>query len=310
MNLEVPVMKYLLRVCSVVCTSLIVSAVLAGCTTTRGTIPPVVTLRDIANMERIAQGETIQLSENAWLFLPRGYEIPSSGEFLLTVHFHDAVWFAIEEHARRGVSNPLLIYSGLVGSSAYRAPFESGTLFAELMGEVENQLRAKGASANPHVGEVEISSFSAGYGAVREILKNPDYVEKIRSVVLADSMYASYIEPGVDHRPLPEQMVSFIEYARLAVKGEKTFVVAYSSVHPGNYASTAECAAALVEALGGRLKPVAAGSLDASAPALDYPLIARYDRRGLHVWGYACDDPKAHMAQARALADFWLALNQ
>jgi hypothetical protein len=283
---------------------------LIGCATTRQIVPPTVTLRDIAHMARVAKGETAQTSEHTWIYIPEGYRVPDNGEVFLTVHFHDAVWFFVEEHWRRGARNPVLIYSGLVGSSAYKKPFDDPTLFRKLLDDVVVQLKQRGAPQNTHITGVEISSFSAGYGAVREILKVPEYVDLIHSIVLADSNFAGYVDAEKDRRPVPEHIATFIEFAKLAAVGKKLFVVAFSSVYPGTYASPRECAEAMMKAIGGRLKPVKPGSLPSAAPGLDYPLILRYDKGRLHVWGYGGNDPKAHMAQARALADFWRAVEK
>jgi hypothetical protein len=141
---------------------------------------------------------------------------------------------------------------------------------------------------------------------VREIIKTPEYVDLIDSIILADSMYAGFANPGTgDRSPKPEHVQSFIDFARLAVTGEKKFLIVYSSIVTKNYASAADCAQALVKSIGGKLKPVKPESLPCAAPELDYPLIARYDKGGLHVWGYGGDTPEAHMAPARTLADFW-----
>jgi len=271
-------------------------------------VPPIVTLRDIAGMDRIAEGELISLGEHVRLFIPRGYSPPESGELSLTVHFHGAFWFAMEEHARRGATNPLLMYGGLQGSSAYKEPFLNRELFGNLLREVESELE-KRDEIPIRVSGVEISSFSAGYGAVREILKSPEYVEMIDAVILADSMYAAFANPGTEDRTPREEHVSpFIDFARLAAKGNKIFIVAHASMVTKDYASPTDCARYLVSTLGESLEPVEPGSLPSSAPKLDYPLKTRFDAGGLHVWGYGGTDAKSHMAMARALADYWNSL--
>ena len=50
-----------------------------------------------------------------------------------------------------------------------------------------------------------VSSFSAGFGGVRELLKVPEHVERIDALILADSLYAGYegdpsarkVDPGL-----------------------------------------------------------------------------------------------------------------
>jgi len=280
--------------------------VLWGCASPgNNLVPPTVVLRDIANMERIAKGEVIEIAEHAELFLPEGCKIPEDGEVFLTVHFHAASWFAREEHARRGATNPLLTYSGMEGSSRYKKPFLDRDLFRRLLDLIVQEIAKKFDRKEIRIPEVEITSFSAGYGAVREILKSPEYVSMIRTVILADSMYAGFAEPGKGRTPNPEHIQSFVDFAPLAVRGEKTFVITCSSGVPATYASTWECAHALIKELGGEMTKVDPNAYPSAAPWLDYPLIERYDAGGLHVWIYGGDDPKAHMAQARTLADIW-----
>lgn len=148
-----------------------------------------------------------------------------------------------------------------------------------------------------------------GVGAVREILKTPRYVERIDTVVLVDSMYAGYDNPGSpSRRPWAEHVASLVDFTRLAAQGKKRVLITYSSILQGTYASTGECARAVVEAIEDSISPVESGVASQSTPEGNMPLIERFDRRGLHVWGYAGDNAQAHMAHARSLADFWLAL--
>lgn len=274
--------------------------------------PPTVTLRDIGTGIKNAKGEQIELGEGIVVYLPPGLDPPAQKDVLLTMHFHGVTWYPIEEHVRRGATNPFLVFGGRQGSTAYKEPFLDRELFARLIADVERILRERGAPDSVRVDRVEISSFSAGYGAVREIIKTPEYVDMIEAIVLADSFYASFaIEGGgEDRRPLPEHIEPFAAFARQAVAGDKTMIVAFSQIVTPNYASTADTAKALVEEIGGAFEPVEPSPELPSSLAPDYPLIMRYDAGGLHVWGYQGDGPKVHMAIARQLADYWWALGR
>lgn len=266
-------------------------------------LPPIVTLRDIAKMPRQAKGEIVKFDEHTTLFIPEGYKIPATGAITLAVHFHGADWFAMEEHARRGALNPLLIYWGFEGSSNYEKPFKDGKLFGQLIKKTEDRLKT-------HVADVEISSFSAGFGAVREILKSPEYVKLIKTIVLADSCVASFavLGGGKDRKPDAEQMAPFINYARLAADGRKNFVMSFCQMGRPFYASPSDTARAIVAGVDGELKTVRKNAILAANYTMQYPLLFHYDKAGLHVWGYGGRDVKAHMAQARAVADFYAAL--
>jgi hypothetical protein len=273
--------------------------------------PPAVTLRDIARAPRIAHGETVHLDTSRTLFLPEGWldtlTTPGAG-IRLTLHFHGAQWYAIEEHARRGARNPILAHYLGEGSRFYQAPYLDPARLRDELASVTVELCRRGAPADAAIAELEIQSFSAGYGAVREILKSPDYVAMIRAVVLADSLYASLTTDSEGRRfPQADQMAPFIAFARLAARGERLMVVAHSSIPTTSYCSTVETADAIVAALGLDREEVSTGSLPAADAGLEFRLLSRADAGRLHIWGYAGATPQAHMAVARTMADFWQA---
>jgi hypothetical protein len=152
---------------------------------------------------------------------------------------------------------------------------------------------------------VDISSFSAGYGAVREIVKDGDNIERIRRIVLADSLYAGY-EPiftgAHTRRPARGDIEPWRDFALLAARGNKQFAVTYSRVPTGTYANSVMCARWI-------------GFMAGQAPRLsfrpgdDFQLLERVDVGGLHLWGYSGDDADAHMVHARRIAEIWLALD-
>src|SRR6185503_19284126 len=119
--------------------------------------------------------------------------------------------------------------------------FENASRFGRVLGVIERQLGP--------IKDLEVSSFSAGYGAVREIIKQPEYFARIRTIVLADSMYAG-LETNSVRKPLAEQIDVWVPFARAAIEGKKTFVFTYSAVPTSTYASSSECARALLATLG------------------------------------------------------------
>src|SRR6185503_10812897 len=154
---------------------------------------------------------------------------------------------------------------------------------------------------------VDVASFSAGYGAVREIVKWPEYRQLIRRIVLCDSMYGSFAA-GSTTRPAAEHIAPWVDFAKMAANGEKTFVLTYSQVPTSNYASSSQCAAALIEAVGAARVIVPRGSTPATLDP-EFPLLTRADVRDFHVWGYDGADAQAHLTHVRHLADVWRALD-
>jgi hypothetical protein len=91
------------------------------------------------------------------------------------------------------------------------------------------------------------------------------------------------------------------------MRGEKTFVLTHSEVPTANYASSAECAWAIIEAVGAPRVMVIPGVIPASNDA-DFPLRYRSDVGNFHIWGYAGTNAEAHLTHVRHLADVWEAL--
>ena len=180
-----------------------------------------------------------------------------SGPMDLLIHFHGAGY--VPRHAVYGSKHPLLLAVANLGSgsSVYENVFQSPSTFPRL---VEMIYRAaserKGTKIEPS--RVYLSSFSAGYGAVRAILKH--YSSAVDGIVLLDGLHTGYVPP---RRVLSqggalddENLKDFIEYARLAVDNKKKFLITHSEIFPGTYASTTETADYLIRSLGLQRHPV------------------------------------------------------
>jgi len=265
--------------------------------------------RQIARWERPLPGDCIEIIDGDrkfTLFIPSAYR-PSKA-IDLTIHFHSAIWHAMQEHLDRGATGPIIAFYPGEGSSVYAKSFEDKARLGRWMRAVEAECIKRGAPAGARVQSLAISSFSAGYGAVRQILEDPLAFNLIKRVVLCDSMYGS-LDPNSQARiPANEHISCWKPLAESATRGEKTFCITYSQVPTPTYASSSECAAALVRMCGGDLRPVEKGTLSATLDA-DFPLLARFDKGHFHVWGYGGEDGQAHMTHARHLADVWMALD-
>ncbi len=263
-------------------------------------VPPPMPRRAIARPEVPPAWVQLEIEPGYTLLVPQIRHGPSSSSITLTIHFHGEPWFVLEEHLRRGSEEPLLCVTLGQGSSVYRVPFENQKKLSQLLEKVEKQLQKRVIALN-------ISSFSAGYGAVREIVKSPEYRQMIRRIVLCDSMYASFA-PGSTTQPAAEHMEPWIAFAKMAAKGEKTFVFTHSQVPTSTYANSASCANALIDAVGGPKVKVPRGSLPATLDP-EFPLLTRCDVGHFHVWGYDGADAQAHLTHVRHLADVWKALD-
>jgi hypothetical protein len=277
-------------------------------------VPPPMPKRVIAPSTNELGGTQVPLADRDvkfTLFLPNGWTNAMSSNAVLYVHFHTVPWFAIQEHVRREAREPLLIFALGEGSSAYRAPFEDTNRFNRILVLVEEELKKRGAPADTQLAHVDVSSFSAGYGAVRELVKSPEYFKIIRRIVLLDSLYGG-LEPeekgSTNRRPLAAHIEVWVPFARAALRGEKAFVFTHSQVPTTSYASSSECAEALLQRIGLKARAVTTNSIPAASDP-DFPLFARADSGGFHSWSYGGVDAQAHLTHVRHMADVWRALD-
>jgi hypothetical protein len=153
---------------------------------------------------------------------------------------------------------------------------------------------------------IVLTSFSAGYGAVREILRHPGHYARVSAVLLADSLHASYAgaagtgAPRAEDLPVdPTGLEPFVRLAADAAGGRKRFWITHSEVFPGTYASTTETADAVLHhtRVGRRPRlrdgPIGMQQLSASG------------RGGLQVIGFAGNSAPDHLDHLYALGDWF-----
>jgi len=184
------------------------------------------------------------------LFMPAGLKPPAR----LLFHFHGGTWLPEVAAARLGRTAVVSVQLG-AGSSVYAKPFSDPQVVGRLIAEAEK-------AAGLRFSGVGLSSWSAGYGAVREILKVPDNYARVDRVLLVDGLHTGYVgdKPGTgpsqESQPDPANLQIFLQLARDAVAGRKQFIVTHSEIFPGTFASTTETADWLLAALGVRRTPV------------------------------------------------------
>ena len=174
----------------------------------------------------------------------------------LVIHFHGSP--IVTEWAACSNGRNLVVVSVNLGSgsSTYERPFSNTKLFQQLLLEFQSILEEHSLIGNRTI----LSGFSAGYGAIRAILNKPKNHARVDGVLLLDGLHTDYV---------PEDLVlakggslntsklePFLDFAKLAVNGKKEFLFTHSSIFPGTFASTTECADYLINELGLSRKPV------------------------------------------------------
>lgn len=177
----------------------------------------------------------------------------------LIVHFMGATW--VPQRAVALMKPPAIVAAIFLGSgsSTYARPFAADTL---LYGRMLDSITARIAqvSGAPRISRTYLSGWSAGYGAIREVLRRPEYLPRVDGVLLLDGIHTSYIP---DRKVLADGGVldtaglsPFASFARLAVNGSKRFIITHTEIFPGSFASTTECTDWVLDALGLKRSPV------------------------------------------------------
>ena len=177
----------------------------------------------------------------------------------LLVHFHGMSY--VSKYAVYQTNQPFVLANINLGSGStkYEKPFLEKNLFSELVFIIEKQLAFKFSNFEKF-SSIYLSSFSAGYGAVRAIIRNEMNVNQIDGIILLDGLHTDY-EPdrlvlAKGGKLNTEKLKVFLNFARLAKDGKKKFLITHSEIFPGTYASTTETADYIIKSLSLKKSPV------------------------------------------------------
>ena len=173
--------------------------------------------------------------------------------FPLVIHFHGAAWVAhraAEDFGHHTVCAVLNLGTGSgVYDRAFRMPGALDSLVANITREVGLVTNTTAA-----VERMTLTGWSAGHGAIRAILRQPNGLAAIYGVMLIDGMHTSYIPEGT---PLAAggtidstNLTALTAFARAATHGDKRMLVTHSEIFPGTFVSTTETADWMLQSLG------------------------------------------------------------
>ena len=242
------------------------------------------------------------LARPAWL-LVAARDTAATAVELLTL-FHGAVSVAQATADSAPVPTAVLAVSVGAGGTAYDGAFarDSAALWPALLAAAEEALARRRGAPVP-VTRQRLAGFSAGYGAIRAILREPALAARVDGVLLLDGLHTGYLP---DRTPVAEggavdtvPLLPFVAYAQRAVAGEVALFVSHSEVFPGTFASTTECAAWLLARAGVTRQPVLAWG----PVGMQQTSMARSGR--LEVRGFAGNSAPDHLDHLHALPQ-WL----
>ncbi len=224
------------------------------------------------------------------LFLPE--KLTREGKAPLFIHFHGATWLA-EVAAAQSQSAVITVQLG-AGSAVYAKPFADPKRFTELLDEAQ-------AKAGMEFGPIRLTSWSAGYGAVRQILRSEAGYERVQGVLLLDGLHTGYVggKPGPMESELEtDGLEVFVRFARDAVAGKKEMLVTHTEIFPGTFASTTETADYLLRQLG--LKRTATLKWG----PMQTQQLSEVQKGGFTLLGFAGNSAPDHVDLLHALPEF------
>jgi hypothetical protein len=243
-------------------------------------------------------GQRIDLAGEATLFVPATYK-PSGGVVNIVLHMHGAASVIEPALVEVGWTAVLIEFNRKGLSSVYTRPFADPALFPRLLDRTLAALEEQKIVQKPKVGRVLVSSFSAGFGGVRELLKVPENFNRIDAIVLADSLYCGYTGDPKDHKVDPALMADFRRFAREAAAGKKSLVLSHSAQVPEGYASTTETANDLITCLGGESLPFDAAWGKGLTPK------RKFAKGNVLIFGFMGTEAADHMNHLRGISTFW-----
>jgi len=217
-------------------------------------------LTTLSRAQAVGDGTRIDLSAQlsldtgggqfAQLFIPDYYQSDNDGRFNLVFHLHSASW-AAENQVYRALVNAIVfnIHLGAL-SSPYQNYFSDSDKFQSILDMITSELEQREIEIDPVLDNLIVTSFSAGYAGLREMLKTNTYYDKIKAIHLADGLHATS-NPGI----MDEQMQDFVKYARDARDRTKIMHITHSSIPTPGYESTTSTANYLIEHIGATRQP-------------------------------------------------------
>ncbi len=235
------------------------------------------------------------------LLMPKRSPLTADQGFDLIIHFHGSN--AIRKLIVDEVDNIVIVGINLgAGALTYGRPFEHPDSFPTLLRNIENAVAAYSGNNKAHIRHLALTGWSAGYGAIRAILRHPDR-DRVDAVALLDGLHSDYEEEN-SHQLNADQMAPFVRFAQRAAKSRKFLFLSHSSIIPPGYSSTTETTHYLTRKLGIPVK---------GSKGKDSPLLQRYEqaKRGQFLMqGYLGKEKIDHCAQLALISPVVKSLQQ
>jgi hypothetical protein len=235
------------------------------------------------------------------LFIPE--KLKGKRHVNLLLFFHGGDWLPELAVAQQRNMAVITVQAG-AGSSTYEKLFADPAVFPNLIASAQ-------AAAGVSFAEVYLAGWSAGCGALRQILSDPASYNRVSRVLCIDGVYAGYLTAApptnttaapADSALEPANLQSWLHFGTDAIASRKRLIITHSEIYPGTYASTTETADYLLRHWGLTPHPVARWG------PMGTQMLSETKAGGLLVVGFAGNSAPDHVDQFQSLPEYlrWL----
>lgn len=229
---------------------------------------------------------------------PRFRTVDDNGAFDVLFHFHGREPVR-KEWLRAMADSPneavLVAIDIGIASEAYRETFSDPRTFGQVLLAVEHELQRRSGHPKAHARNIALSAWSAGFGAIEQLLTQPVAQQRVGSVILLDSLHAGFTNDSLDG----DRLSPFVHFAQSAAKGDRFMFVSHSSIRTSGYASSTQSANYLTWKVGGQPRTVTPLTSD----PMGLERIASYTQGNFHVRGFRGSGASDHCAQLALMRD-------
>jgi hypothetical protein len=229
------------------------------------------------------------------LFIPE--KVQQKRPVKLLLFFHGGDWIPELAVAQQRNMTVITVQAG-AGSGSYTKLFEDPARFLRLIAEAQ-------AKSGLTFSEIDLGGWSAGCGALRQILSDPASYNRVDGVLCIDGVHAGYVngKPGPEESEIEaDNLKVWVRLGLDAIAGKKRFIITHTEIFPGTFASTTETADYLLHSWGLAAHPVVKWG------PMKTQMLSEVKAGGLQVAGFAGNSAPDHVDQLNSLPEYlgWL----
>lgn len=233
------------------------------------------------------------------LFVPQS--LRSNRPATLLFFFHGGDWLPELAASRQRQTAVVRVQAG-AGSGSYVQLFKDPTRFLSLIAAAES-------AAHMHFSQIALGGWSAGCGAIRQILLDPASYDRVHRVLCIDGVHTGYTNgtPGPGESDLDASNLQvWLRFGQDAQARKKRLIITHSEIFPGTFSSTTETADWLLRAWQLTPHPVVRFG------PMGTQMLSRVSAGGLTVIGFAGNSAPDHVDELHSLPEYlhWLEQNK